>query len=881
VDPALWHELRADGDRTVEAIVRLTRPGLEIPGVRMVSRFGTVATCRIAAGDLIGVRARPEVLSLKAARGISESWDHVGAEAAAPGDDERRPPGLDLTGAGVRIGAIDFGMDVDCPAFRERGTDGPGGTRFLALWDQRDAAKGPHPFPYGYGVVHDREAIDEALRGPRPYDRLGYHPAVSDPKGTGTHGVRVLDIAAGNGQADSPPGVAPDADLIFVHLAARETGGVGNFGDSVRLLEAVDFISRTAGPHPCVINISAGRICGPKDGTTLVERAFDQFLAATPGRFIVDSAGNYRRWRAHSSGVVPQGERRTLTFQVQAADITPTEVEIWYSGRDEFAVRIDPPGHTGGAWVPLGTRADLRVGDRVAGEIYHRARDPNNGDNHIVAYLDSRGLAGEWRVTLHGRRVVAGRFDANIERDDACAGCQARFDPAQASRRTTLGSIATSHLPLVVGAYDDRDPIRPPAAFSSAGPTRDGRRKPDLVAPGVAVLAARSAPVGSAHNLGQVVRGNGTSFAAPFVTGAVALLYQAGGTSLSADDIRALVLGSCDQPPGADPNGRLGHGYLNLKTLVAAAARTGSPAEDTPDPTCHDVLYLITEIEKPGDVGDYWAGQIRTRPTAWGHPLSEIERAYVAAFTDPRTPAPLRMREPVDPARLTADERAQAVRLFGPGDTGAAGYANYENRRRIVANYVYKHPATVGLQLGLYRLVRDINPIHFAFERGWQIGSGKEMFTGEDVTRLGAAGEFLAALALVWGLNKALLAARPATTPARPVRSLTDPIWDLPREGGAVINGRWYSEHALERMAPDIPQVRAQLRGRIDLRLRRLGIGPEHPAYQRVLGRAIERIDPRGVPPSVVEAEIRTPGSTNVRVVTADRGRVVVTVIHR
>ena len=68
-----------------------------------------------------------------------------------------------------------------------------------------------------------------------------------------------MDIAAGNGEADGPAGIAPDADLIFVHLADRNTGGLANFGDSVRLLEAVDFISRTAGPQPCVINISAGR----------------------------------------------------------------------------------------------------------------------------------------------------------------------------------------------------------------------------------------------------------------------------------------------------------------------------------------------------------------------------------------------------------------------------------------------------------------------------------------------------------------------------------------------------------------------------------------------------------------------------------------------
>lgn len=886
MDPALWQELRADGERMIEAIVRLARPGLEIPGVRIVARFGTVATCRVAASDVIAVRARPEVLSLKAARGISPGWEPAGKFPAGseplPGD-VRRGLSLGPTGAGVVVAAVDFGLDVDSAAFRCP----DGRTRLLSLWDQRDQAAGPPPYPYGYGSVHDRAEIDLALRDPRPYESLGYHPAVADPWGRGSHGTRVVDIAAGNGRASGPAGVAPGADLVFVHLADRENGGIGNFGDSVRLLEAVDFASRTAGPRPCVINISAGRICGPKDGTTLVEQAFDQLLAATPGRFIVDSGGNYFRWRAHACGSIGQGERRSLGFVVQPTDVTPTELEIWYDGRDEFAVRVDPPGHATARAVRLGERADLLIDGRVAGQIYHRAHDPNNGDNHIVVYLDSRVRAGEWTLTVDGRRVTHGRFHAWIERDDSCRGCQARFRRQDSSRATTLGSIATSHLPLVVGAYDAHDPQRPAAAFSSAGPCRDGRGKPDLVAPGVGVLAARSSPPGVRRNAGLLVRGDGTSFAAPHVTGAVALCYELGGAGLGAADVRALVLGSCDPPAGADPGLRLGGGYLNLDALVAdvrALAVPAAEAEDEPaasEPRCADVVQLLSEISKPGDVSEYWARQVRTHRTEWGHPLSALEQGYIAAFSDPRTPAPLRLRAPVDPAHLTADERAQAERWFGAGEDSARRYANFENRRRIVANYVYKHPATVRLELGLYRLVRDINPIHFAFERGWQIGRGRELFTGEDVSRLGAAGEFLLSLAIVYGVGRALETSRPPVGPVRSPRSLTDAIWDLPPEGGTWINGRWYTEHALERMAPDIPQVRAQLRTRIGARLRRLGIESGHPAWDRVLARAFADLNPRGVPPSIVEAEIARPGSTNVQVVTADRGHVVITVIRR
>ena len=78
MDPALWELLRAeagaDGDRELEAIIRLAKPGTEIPDLQIVSRFGTIATCRIRARDIIPVRARRDVVSLKASHGLSPGF---------------------------------------------------------------------------------------------------------------------------------------------------------------------------------------------------------------------------------------------------------------------------------------------------------------------------------------------------------------------------------------------------------------------------------------------------------------------------------------------------------------------------------------------------------------------------------------------------------------------------------------------------------------------------------------------------------------------------------------------------------------------------------------------------------------------------------------
>ena len=479
MDPALRELLRNEpADRVVEAIIRLRRPHVELPGVRVVARFGSIATCRLPLASLPDVRARPDVVSLKAARPLGPE-DRGGQGRAATASTrldarvrafERRPDrgeqplGLDLarqptggplTGAGVVVGVVDWGLDVDHPNFKHP----DGSTRLIALWDQRSPRRplSEAPQPYGYGIVHTRRHLDRALRSPDPFLALGYHPADAERDG-GAHGTHVMDVAAGNG-ARGPTGVAPEADLVFVHLADRDTGGLANLGDSVRLLEAVDFIARTAGARPWVINLSIGRHGGPHDGTTLTELALDELLSAAPGRFVAQSGGNYHQARTHATGVVGPGQSMVLRFVTDPSDRTPNELEVWYGGADELAVRIDPPGTRGAPTVLLGGSADVVVAGRIAGRIYHRAQDPNNGDHHIDAFLYPWAPSGEWRVTLEGRRVNKGRFHAWLERDEACPRCQARFVQADASPSCTIGTIANGHLPLVVGAYDARSPV--------------------------------------------------------------------------------------------------------------------------------------------------------------------------------------------------------------------------------------------------------------------------------------------------------------------------------------------------------------------------------------------------------------------------------------
>ncbi|MEM8616338.1 MAG: S8 family serine peptidase [Pseudomonadota bacterium] len=527
MDPAL-RELVADGDpdEWIEAILRLEpKADGRVPHVRTLAVFADVRTVRVQRRHVEAVWAHPATASLKAARLLQfeDPLERTGAfsvrSRASQQFDPSPKPDLGRRGQGCVVGVVDWGFDIANDAFRK----GSGASRVLALWDQRGPKTDESP-RYGYGRVIRQAQIDAALATAAPYTALGYHPGDADT-GIGAHGTHVADIAAGSIRGDLG-GFASEADLVFVHLASQPLSGLANLGDSVRLLEAVQFIADQAGDRPVVINLSVGRHGGPHTGLTLVEQAFDRFLETAPNRLIVQSAGNYFLSDTHTHGRIAPGQTATLTWQVNRGDRSPNELEFWYSNRDRFDVTLMPPGARQGFKVGLGESRGLYRSDGAEiGRLYHRAFDPNTPDHHLEVFLNPAAPSGAWTLQVFGELVEDGRYHSWIERDGS-GRRQSRFAPDVATTPTTVGSICNGFLPLSVGAAQTTPFGILPARFASAGPTRDGRQKPDLCAPGVGIRAARSTPRWSTRPKAGTARMSGASQAAPYVAGLAAALMS-------------------------------------------------------------------------------------------------------------------------------------------------------------------------------------------------------------------------------------------------------------------------------------------------------------------------------------------------------------------
>lgn len=574
--------------RSPEALRRIRELGGEVR--RVVD--GRIAVVRVPVSAVPALATLRSLSRIEAARPL---WLHGDSAASASRVDEvRRRIGeqfLGSTGRGVLVGVIDTGLDYGHDDF----LDPDGVPRTLHLWDQVR------------GLVCGPDRLRDRTCG------------TGDPDGHGTH---VAGIAAGDGSAphaDSADafryaGVAPAADILAVRFSFIEADLV----DGVAwMFERADSLGR-----PAVVNISLGTQLGPHDGTSLMEQGLDALTG--PGRIIVASAGNdgnadnttpaLLELLVHGQGMPAPGSDATLTLRLTSYAASSRScddfvyLDLWYGADQAVTFEVERPG---------GSRVTATTGEEVAsdhaeGRVTILAPSepyPGNGDRNAAIELSGCGTSdspaeGVWTLRLSSADTPSEPVDLWIAgyalgRDGRALGGTG-FDDRQ-----VVSSPATANEVLAVGAYATRmcwptpsspstclddlfgvtQPVGDIAFFSSPGPTRDGRMKPEIAAPGMMVMSARSRDTFVPAQLLSPDRHHrvelGTSMSAPHAAGAIALLLQH-DPGLTPAEARAILTSTAvtDAFTGAGiPDARWGWGKLDARAALEAVATPGVATE--------------------------------------------------------------------------------------------------------------------------------------------------------------------------------------------------------------------------------------------------------------------------------------------------------------
>lgn len=506
---------------------------------------------------------------------------------------------LPRKGNGVVVGIIDQGMDFTMDDFRNP----DGSTRLAWLWDQSLTPVGDEASPesFGYGVEYDAATIESDLAALNNFTVVRHLP------GAKSHGTHVAGTAVGNGRSGDADfaagrfiGVAPEATIVFVQPDMR--GNQGSFTDSSNVADAIAYVYARADElgMPCVINLSLGQSGGSHDGESLVERAIDRLLEPN-GRAFVSAAGNEHIWRGHASGRLIGGSTRTLEWRVgggmpvpslggvtpDGMDQTANECEIWYSSRDRFNVTVrSPNGDVFGPVSPEGDLFETLSGMQIF--IDSERFSALNGDARIYIEVAPSTFfnvvtSGVWEIEIEAVEAIVGDYDAWIERDNRSPSHHqsfffgGSFDPVR-----TLGTPATARGCVSVANYEHQTLDVAPS--SSRGPTRDGRDKPEISAPGTDIvssfsLGGRDNGNGGVHPMRFAT--SGTSMAAPHVAGTVALLLEE-EPSLSSAQIKSLLVASADPVVDtSDFDMAWGYGRLNALQALLLLRNPDQPGRST------------------------------------------------------------------------------------------------------------------------------------------------------------------------------------------------------------------------------------------------------------------------------------------------------------
>lgn len=484
-------------------------------------------------------------------------------------------------GSDVLFGMIDTGIDWTHLDFRN--DVNPSQSRILFIWDMATAPGNGRfsPAGFSYGVEFNQTHINNELDG----SPEGYVVSMTNS----FHGTTVAGIAIGDGSAFAnnglAKGVAPKAGILVVRV---------NQSTTAEIIDGINWLIQKANQlgKPIVVNISLGGHFGAHDGS----RVDEQYLSsqAGAGKIFVVAAGNSGNSNIHSEGTVVTSQ--STTFSV-AATTTALLIDLWYKGGDAYTFHLTNPTGTTISFNTMSDNVGYYPNDDYA-EVYNGTETISpitNGDGRIVLYISDLNngtvTAGTWTMNLQRVSFSGnGKWDAWIA---GTAGGSVTFTSNNNFLKTlTMPGTATNAITVANysggGIYVDINGVQRGTsnldgrrvATSSRGPTRTGIQKPEISAVGNVARTTRA----SAYNPGSsqllpggfhYVSGSGTSYAAPHVAGAIALLLQK-WNSLTPTDVKNKLISSAttDTQTGSVWNDSWGFGKLYVPFALQAITRT-------------------------------------------------------------------------------------------------------------------------------------------------------------------------------------------------------------------------------------------------------------------------------------------------------------------
>lgn len=430
-------------------------------------------------------------------------------------------------GEHVSIGVIDTGIDYTHADF-----GGSGNVADYAANDKNIIEPGTFPtakvkggFDFAGPTYDANDPTSVPAPDPDPLDGNG-------------HGSHVAGTAAGSGVAGSVgQGVAPGADLYA--LKVFSDGGGSTDVTSLAIEWAMDPNGDgDMSDHLDVINMSLGSPFGePADPS-----AISTNNAAAVGIIVATSAGNEGdipyitgapgvASSAISTAANTPGGRFYPRFHVNA----PAAVEGTYPSLEGAGpVTFLQTGPITGALVagaPLDGCAPLTNAAAVSGNVVLIIR----GVCGFINKYQSAQAAGARAIVVYNDGADPTRIDPIV-----MGGLDATITIPGLMISNTIGKVLATTAGVNVTVEAALDPTFDDqiATFSSRGPGHGGSTfKPDLSAPGVAILSASAGTGTGNRNL------QGTSMASPHTAGAAALLRQA-HPNLDQAAIKALLQNS-------------------------------------------------------------------------------------------------------------------------------------------------------------------------------------------------------------------------------------------------------------------------------------------------------------------------------------------------